>query len=275
MARVLIADDKDVPRSMAKRILVDAGYEVVEANGPAEARSRLASGRCDVAVIDFRLRDSIKGDRSGLDVAANSDPRIPKIIMSDKADKDEVMDSVRIGEDGFAIAIAFISKDDIVPEKPDLIDAVSRGLDARRLWMRQKRESISEQLTTEYRHVSRMAMLHSWVHLIVNLAFAGLMVTTAIFVHAGFTPMLFAMVAIIAGEVTNLILMRGKEEALAARAERQHIELLQAKRFEQLLSACDSVSSASEAEKARLDLISTAMASWFGKRDLLKAEEEK
>jgi CheY-like chemotaxis protein len=274
MARILVADDDRESRTKAKRLLVDAGYEVVEADGPTEARARLASGRCDLAVLDFRLRDGIKGDRSGLDVAVNSDPRIPKIIMSNKADRDEIMDSVRIGEDGFAVAIAFIDKLDIVPGRPDLLDAVSRGLDARRIWMRQKRETISEQLTTEYRNVSRMAMLHSWVHLLVNLVFAGLMVTTALYVHAGFTPMLFAMIAIVAGEVTNLMLMRGKEEALALRAGRQHMELLQAKRFEQLLAACDSISNAAEAEKARVDLIRTTTASWFGGRELIAAAEQ-
>ena len=81
------------------------------------------------------------------------------------------------------------------------------------------------------------------------------------------------MIAIVAGEVTNLMLMRGKEETLATRAERQHAELLQAKQFEQLLAACDSVSTASEAERARLELIRTATLNWFGNCEPLETAE--
>lgn len=263
MVRILVVDDKPEAAAFIEKLLIAEDYEVVTANNPDDARAEIASKRFDVAIIDLRLGTGLRGDHTGLDLAMNLDPLIPKIIVSSEADREDAMAVVRASKDGFAVATAFLGREGVSIAKQDLVRAVRRAIDTRRLWMRHNRDSISEQLAVQYKEVQREAALQNRIHMLVNLAFASFMIWAALSVHRGVIEMLFTMIAVVAGEVTNLILARGKGEALNLRAERQHIELLQAKRFEQLLSACDSIANAKEAERVRVQLLLAATHTWI------------
>jgi CheY-like chemotaxis protein len=60
---VLVLDDNAEVRSMLAATLREAGYAVVEAIGPGQARDLLATRRFDLAVIDL-----IMPDENGVDV---------------------------------------------------------------------------------------------------------------------------------------------------------------------------------------------------------------
>jgi CheY-like chemotaxis protein len=265
MVRIVVVDNVPEAAAFIRKLLVAEGYDVDMAHNADDARAELASKTFDVAIIDLHLRSSGgRGDRSGLDLALSLDPLIPKIIVSSEADREDVMAVVRASKDGFAAATAFLEREGISIDKPDLVNAVRRAIDMRRLWMRQSRNSISEQLAVQYREVQREAAVHNRIQMVVNAIFATFMIVAALSVHRGILQMLFTMIAVVAGEVTNIIIARGKGEALNIRAERQHTELLQAKRFEQLLSACDTIANAKEAERVRVQLLLAATGGWIG-----------
>jgi CheY-like chemotaxis protein len=269
MVRILVVDNDPAAAAAIEKLLRAELYEVTVVNSEASGRAELASKRYDVAIIDLRLGEGNKpGDTSGLDLARNSDPLIPKIIVSSGRDRDGVMKAISVGKEGFAVAVDFIERNEIRVNRDDLIDAVRKAYDTRQRWIRLRRDNISGQLANEYREVQRQARLQNYIHLIVNLVFAGFMIYAALEVHLEKLQLLYTMIAVVAGEVTNLLLERKKGEALNHRAEAQHTELLQAYRFEQLLTACDSIVSIKEAEQVRIQLIAAATASWVGPRPI-------
>jgi len=262
MARILVADDDVDFLGRIEWMLKRDGHLVITASNPNEALTRLATARIDVAVIDYRLTDGKRGDRSGLDVAAKSNALIPKIIVSLSAEKDEVMDAVKTNADGLALAVRFLAKDDISTDNPKLSEAVRDALETRISMTRKARESINPQLYRDYQTASLLANLQSILHLVANAVFVALMVVTAIYVHSGILAILFTTIGVLAGEVTNLLLAK-KTELLIARADRYHTELLQGSRFEQLLAACDSIDNTIERNHAKVDLIKGTAVRWI------------
>lgn len=263
MAKVLLADNDRIFLARAKRILEEEGHDVITASTPAEALKVLASHRCDVAILDYRLDDDSPGDRSGLDVAEKSDPRIPKIIVSDPAEKAEIMAAIRTGSEGLALVVRFLAKDEISISNPKLGDAVRNAIETGKVWKRQARENITAQLYRDYTSASRLASIQLILHFVANAIFVGLMVWASVHLHGGMWPMFFTIAGIVVGEIVNLLLAKGRE-ALMERADRNHAELLQAARFEQLLAACDSVGDPAAVSRAKEDLIRTAAFRWIG-----------
>jgi CheY-like chemotaxis protein len=263
MATILVADDDVDFLGRIEWMLKRDDHTVITAGNPNDALRVLSNNKhIDVAIIDYRLRDGKRGDRTGLDVAAKSNPLIPKIIVSQLVEKDEVMEAVNANADGLALAVRFLAKDDISIENPKLAEAVRDALDKRASMTRRARESISPQLYGDYKTASLLANLQSILHLVANTIFVALMVVTAIYVHGGVLTILFTMVGVLAGEVTNLLLAK-KTELLIARADRYHSELLQGSRFEQLLAACDSIDNKTERDKAKRELINGTSTKWI------------
>lgn len=74
MARVLVIDDEAAVRRLVKRVLVRAGYEVIEATDGAAGLARFAAERPPIAITDILIPaidgiDAIKAVR-GIDPAA-------------------------------------------------------------------------------------------------------------------------------------------------------------------------------------------------------------
>ncbi len=263
MATILVADNKQAFLRRAKELLEAAGYDVVTASTPAEATKVLAAGGCDAAILDYRLTDDSRTDRSGLAVAEKSDPNIPKIIVSDLAEKDDVMAAVHVGSDAQPVAVRFLAKDDIDPRNTKLTDAVRDALEIGKRWKRQIRERISPELYRDYRDASRFANIQLILHILANIAFVVLMIWAAIQLHEGVWSMVFMIAGVMVGEIVNLLLAKGRE-ALIKRADRNHAELLQAARFEQLLAACDSLGDPETVVRAKEELIRTTTLRWLG-----------
>lgn len=263
MATILVADNRPAFVRRAKELLVAAGYDVVTASNPVEAAKILSSGGCDAAIIDYRLTDDSRTDRSGLAVAEKSDPNIPKIIVSDLAEKDDVMAAVHVGPDAQPVAVRFLAKDEIDPRNTKLTDAVRDALEIGTRWKRQVRERIGPELYRDYRHASRFANIQMILHIFANIAFVILMIWAAIQLHEGVWSMFFMIAGVMVGEVVNLLLAKNRE-ALIKRADRNHAELLQAARFEQLLAACDSLADPEAIMRAKEELIRTTTLRWLG-----------
>ncbi len=87
--RILVADNDDGMRQALVEFLQEEGYAALESSRPDEARRLLREGNVDVAVLDVRLLDDNDPfDLSGLEVACNSAPEIPKVLMTRFDDPD-------------------------------------------------------------------------------------------------------------------------------------------------------------------------------------------
>lgn len=264
MTRVLVADDDKNFLPLIERILKDAGYDVLTARNPAAARQSFRDHRIDVALIDYRLSDSKEGDESGLDVARTADPLVPKIIMSNKAQRTEIMRAIRTSPDGHPIAVAFLSKDDIDHDNPTVFNAIDDALKTRRLWTRQAREAISPELHWTFRSALFVSRLEAVLHVLMNAVFAVLMVWATATLHAGALHMALFIGGLVSAEIANVVLAH-KMEPSRRRADLYHEQLLQSARFEQLLRACDVISATAEADRTKADIIQFTTREWLSR----------
>jgi CheY-like chemotaxis protein len=97
-ASILIADNNAQFRSMVEEFLTHEGYATSTASSPAEARQILQCGEIDLAIIDLRLFDDDDAkDVSGLTVAQEISPRVPKILLTGYLAVEELRDRVQGG----------------------------------------------------------------------------------------------------------------------------------------------------------------------------------
>ncbi len=151
MATVLIADDKEVFRTDAKKLLADdRDFKFIFATTPEEAVHHLQSGKVEVAVVDLRLRDGNEFDHSGLDVASRSSQLIPIIMVSEYSDRNAIMEAVNTRPDGYPLVFRFLSKQDITDHPELLRTTVRTALMKRDLWSKTEREKINPQLLSHY-----------------------------------------------------------------------------------------------------------------------------
>lgn len=113
MKVVLFADnDSDFLNTRAE-FLERAGYKVIKARTPEEARQRLSEARIHMAILDVRLEDDDDArDISGIILAKDSAFRaIPKIILTGRAfEFEQVREALRELPDGYRPAINYLAK---------------------------------------------------------------------------------------------------------------------------------------------------------------------
>jgi DNA-binding NtrC family response regulator len=130
--RILLADDDRDFLETRKEFFERAGFDVQTALGPKEAQHLLEQGAIDLAVLDMRLRnDEDERDFSGLEVAEQVAPALPKIILTRFASVEAVRRALGPRLNGLPPAIDFVPKQD-GPQA--LLTAVRRALDQ---WERQ------------------------------------------------------------------------------------------------------------------------------------------
>ncbi|HEX8832508.1 MAG TPA: response regulator, partial [Longimicrobium sp.] len=80
--KVLVADDNPMFCGLAEMLLQQDGYEVVTAETVDDARERLRDHRLDLAVLDLNLVQQDPHDMSGLLLAIEEAPEVPKIVIT-------------------------------------------------------------------------------------------------------------------------------------------------------------------------------------------------
>ena len=127
-AIILLADnDEDFLRTRAE-FLEQENYQVVPATDPSQARRLLEQGGIDLAILDIRLRDDDdERDTSGLTLAKEVAPSVPKIILTGFPSVDAVREALRARLDGLPAAVDLLAK----IEGPEaLVAAVRNALSA-------------------------------------------------------------------------------------------------------------------------------------------------
>jgi CheY-like chemotaxis protein len=101
--KILLADDSVTAQNMGRKILADAGYEVVAVNNGSAALKRIAEQRPDLIVLDVYMPGY-----SGLEVCArlketNETARIPILLTVGKLEPFKPEEAKRVRADGFIV----------------------------------------------------------------------------------------------------------------------------------------------------------------------------
>lgn len=108
---LLVDNDPDFLETRAE-YLEGAGYRVLKAYSPEEARRKLDEGNVHLAILDLRLvDDDDEKDISGLTLAKDPDYRVvPKVILTAFPSYEAVRDALGRGLDGLPPAVHFLDK---------------------------------------------------------------------------------------------------------------------------------------------------------------------
>ena len=85
LIRVLIADDQPDVLNALRLLLLDEGYEVVEARSPREAGERIEAAEFDLAIVDLNYTRDTTSGQEGLDLMERiraADPGLPVLVMT-------------------------------------------------------------------------------------------------------------------------------------------------------------------------------------------------
>ena len=84
-ARVLIADDQADVLNALRLLLLDEGFEVIEARSPAEAVERIEAADFDLAILDLNYARDTTSGQEGFDLIErlrSVDPSLPILVMT-------------------------------------------------------------------------------------------------------------------------------------------------------------------------------------------------
>lgn len=111
--KILLADNSPGFRDSVREFLEQQGYQVIEASDPASAKAMMGSEGLALAVIDIRLMDDTdEKDVSGLTLARQTDPSIPKIILTAFPTYQAVREALGPSLDGLPPAVGFVAKNE-------------------------------------------------------------------------------------------------------------------------------------------------------------------
>lgn len=102
--RILIVDDFATMRTIAKNLLVDAGYtNLIEAGSGPEALTRLAAETVDLVILDWNMPDM-----SGLEVAQairvdEALEGLPILMVTAEARRDQIITAIDAGVDDYML----------------------------------------------------------------------------------------------------------------------------------------------------------------------------
>lgn len=109
--RILLADNFEGYLNTCAEYIELAGYEVEKVRDPVEARRRIEEGGIHLAILDMRLTNNDDDkDFSGLTVAKETSPVVPKIILTAYPTWDAVREALGTVDSDVSPAVAFIDK---------------------------------------------------------------------------------------------------------------------------------------------------------------------
>lgn len=120
--KILLADNRIAFLRTRKFELEEAGYEVITALNPAEARAVLEHGWVHLAIIDLRLTDDSPGDISGLLLVKETDPAVPKIILTAHPNFEAAREMLQPDANGVVPAVRFVTKQEGVPAMLEAVE---------------------------------------------------------------------------------------------------------------------------------------------------------
>lgn len=234
---------------------------VIPAATPTEARRRLESGKIDLAILDIRLEDDDdERDVSGFILAREVARTVPKIILTGFPSFEAAREALRPHLDGLPAAVDFVAKS----EGPAaLLRAVRNALGFGSEWLRTAIDGTAKRLEKDYDDARKQSRMNYIASLIV--AGLGILIIFLGAVLAISGMLALGIASAVGGIVTEAVtyLFFRRVDVANTRMDRYHAEALQIKRFENLLAACDDLSSPERREACKEKVIDAAKAYWF------------
>jgi CheY-like chemotaxis protein len=121
--KILLVDNASQYRETVRDFLDQQGYQVLTAPDLETARNIFEKDRPDLAVPDIRLMDlSDEKDVSGLALAKETDPSIPKIFLTAFPSFEVVREALVPTPNGFPLAVGFVAKQERLYKLLDTIE---------------------------------------------------------------------------------------------------------------------------------------------------------
>ena len=268
---LLFADNDPDFLKTRSEFLEREGYRVIPANTFTEARRVLEKGDVDLAILDLRLEnDEDKKDTSGLTLAKEVAPEVPKIILTAFPNYKYVREVLRPQVQSLPVAVDFVVK----KEGPEvLLQAVKSAIGFAPVWLRKTIDGTTKRLDNDYEDARRQ----SKVNYIASLVVAGIGIMI-IFIGAVFAirgVLAFGVASAVGGAITEAVtyLFFKRVDLANTRMDRYHAESLQFKHFETLLAACEGLSPSMKREACEEQVVSTMRIYWIGsvKREEISA----
>ncbi len=244
-----------------REFLEREGYQIIPALDPSEARAILKQRHVDLAIVDIRLiNDDDEKDVSGLNLAKRVAPYVPKIILTRFPTYDAVREALGPQLEGLPPAVDFVAKQD-GPQA--LLTAVRKVLKLGSRFL-ETLNGLSDMIREDYEDARRQAKVNYWASLGVSTAgiiiiFAGVGLAIGGILRVGIPSAITGVIA----EAVSLLFFKRADTA-NKRMDRYHSELLETRRFDNLLAACDELSTAEGQESCKEKVIEAATELWLG-----------
>jgi signal transduction histidine kinase len=149
---VLIVDDEPGIRSACKQVILDEGWDALEAANGEQALERLGAGRFDVVLTDLIMGSGIDGVELLREVRARA-PKASVILMTSYPTLDTAVQALRDGANDYLLK----------PFNGDaVVHAIRRCWDLARLNEElQKEKNLREELSSAYGELQRLEKLKS------------------------------------------------------------------------------------------------------------------
>lgn len=290
--KLLIADNLIDYLEEEKELLENEGYQVRTASTPEQARSMIEKGSFDLVILDIRLReDDDENDTSGLEIAREVAPKIPKIILTAYPTWEGVKQAMAPNLSGLPAAVDFLSKS----EGPDaIIRAIELALDApifrKNLLevfdvpnmmaipphldsmevdvvtdrLQKSFDKTSKQIIkvqeSQVRRATRMHLLA------ITMAIAAMLVVLlgALLVTLGYiSHIVITSVTALLLEAIGILFFR-REDAAHRQVRDTFSQLDEMNKLNHLLSICDTIQQEKRREEQRVKVIEAITQKWFG-----------
>jgi len=259
-ATILFADNDANFLKATAEFLEKEGYRVIPAATPTEARRTLEAGGIDIAILDIRLvKDEDEKDFSGLTLAKETARSVPKIILTGFPTYEAVREALGPNLEGLPPAVDFVAKQE---ETEVLLRAIREALRSEGRFEKTI-NSISEQLKEDYKDARQQTKMNYWASLGVSVAgIAIIFIGIGLALRGALEVGVVSAVGGVVAEAVSLLFFR-RVDAANDRMDKYHLELLQTKRFETLVAACEELPSEQQVACTE-KILGIVTERWFG-----------
>lgn len=260
-ASVLLADNDVEYLETVRDVLQRDGFRVLPALNPTEAKSILERGGVDLAILDIRLlNDEDEKDLSGLQIARNVAPDVPKIILTRWPTWELVRDSLQQQLEGLPPAVEFVAKQEGAQA---LLTNIRKTLHLATRF-REASDGLAQKISQWYDDARQQSRWYFWLSLIAAvIGIAVIFTSIYLALNArGSVAVSSAIVGIIAEGVSFLFFRR--VDAANGRMDVLHRELMQLRWLDTLIAACEDLTSEERQESAKERVINSAAYLWLG-----------
>lgn len=262
MAHTLLLADNDLDYlETASEYFEKLQFNVRKASNPAEAKVELEKGGIDVAILDIRLvNNKDKNDFSGVRIARTVAIEVPKILLTEWPTYEAAATSLGSSFDGLPRPVACVTKKAGLPA---LLTAVRNTLEFD-LMYRVSSDNLALKLDLDYKDARQQSLWNYRVGL-------GIAILGAIFIIVGaylalqnknFVSALIVLAGVIS-EMTTVLFFK-RIDSSNERMDRYHLEMMETRRLEILLAACNELPAGGMREQRKDLAITTATTFWLG-----------